>query len=160
MKSHCKRGHERSPDNLDKTGHCLECKRDHQKKYTLAHADFIRKKQQEYSLENRESINQKSKDYRKQFPVIVENTKLKTRYGITIEDRERKLQEQDYKCAICGFEFDYLTKARKPYIDHSHLTNQVRGILCQGCNLALGGFKDSIESCLKAAEYLKLYEVK
>ena len=40
-------------------------------------------------------------------------------------------------------------------IDHDHTTGQVRGLLCDSCNPALGGFKDNIESLQKAIDYLK-----
>src|SRR5271166_3289407 len=123
MKELCNRGHARISTNLDKTGHCKECKKLHQANYVLANIDKVREHHAQYFLNNKDTISQKGKDYRVNFPEVVENTKLKLRYGITIADREKMLQNQDYKCAICKFEFDYTTKARKPYIDHSHITN-------------------------------------
>lgn len=39
-------------------------------------------------------------------------------------------------------------------IDHCHKTGIVRGLLCQKCNTALGGFRDSIEILNSAIEYL------
>jgi hypothetical protein len=40
-------------------------------------------------------------------------------------------------------------------IDHDHTTGQVRGLLCDNCNPALGSFKDNIETLQKAIDYLK-----
>lgn len=41
------------------------------------------------------------------------------------------------------------------HVDHDHATGRVRGVLCQNCNLSLGGFQESIESLEKAIWYLK-----
>ena len=40
-------------------------------------------------------------------------------------------------------------------MDHNHMTNEPRGILCANCNTALGLFKDSPSVLRKAEEYLK-----
>ena len=42
-----------------------------------------------------------------------------------------------------------------PLVDHCHTSNEVRGILCLKCNMALGNFKDSIENLQNAIKYLK-----
>ena len=56
------------------------------------------------------------------------------------------------KCAICGREFNDKLKA---FVDHDHITNKVRGLLCTHCNTLLGMSKDSIEILNKAIEYLQ-----
>jgi hypothetical protein len=40
-------------------------------------------------------------------------------------------------------------------IDHCHETNEVRGILCSGCNTGLGHLGDNIDGLLRAVAYLK-----
>lgn len=52
-------------------------------------------------------------------------------------------------CAICG------RTDRKLHIDHCHTTGRVRGLLCSGCNTALGKFRDSERILLSAVEYLR-----
>ena len=78
---------------------------------------------------------------------------LKTTFGLTLEDYETMLAAQDGKCAICGT----LDPGRgSPYfhVDHCHATNTVRGLLCNGCNLGLGHFKDDTDRLNMAIAYL------
>lgn len=64
---------------------------------------------------------------------------------------ERMAEDQGGVCAICG---------RAPYgvrglvVDHNHLTGEVRGLLCQPCNSAIGQLQDSPVLLAKAAAYL------
>lgn len=39
-------------------------------------------------------------------------------------------------------------------IDHDHVTGNIRGLLCNGCNKGLGLFKDDVNILQKAKEYL------
>ena len=73
------------------------------------------------------------------------------RYGLSVERYEQMLDEQGHVCAICG---DPETTGRRLAVDHDHSTGQVRALLCQACNTALGKFRDSPALLLKAAEYL------
>lgn len=62
------------------------------------------------------------------------------------------LQEQNYKCKICGA---VLGSLRNSFIDHNHNTGMVRGILCPKCNNLLGMCDDKVEILENAIEYLK-----
>ena len=42
-------------------------------------------------------------------------------------------------------------------VDHDHLTNEFRGLLCNGCNKGLGLFRDNIQSLNNAIKYLEGY---
>ncbi|MFI6316093.1 endonuclease VII domain-containing protein [Nonomuraea sp. NPDC050556] len=75
------------------------------------------------------------------------NYKLKLRYGITEDDFERMLAQQGGLCAICR-------AVPGTFVDHSHATGQVRGILCFNCNNGLGHFQDCLASLELAALYL------
>lgn len=84
---------------------------------------------------------------------------LKSCYGITPEDYDKMLAEQNNVCAICGkseVTVDYRTnKIRNLSVDHCHETKQVRGLLCEHCNTGLGKFYHSAKLLEKAAKYLK-----
>lgn len=59
------------------------------------------------------------------------------------------LSKQKYKCKICK------NKLNKSCVDHDHITNNVRGILCPRCNLMIGQAEDSIKILTSAIKYLK-----
>ena len=83
---------------------------------------------------------------------------LKNNYGITTEDYERMLSEQDNKCKICLGSGFSMKKEHKVLlvVDHCHTTGRVRGLLCHNCNRALGLLKDKEDNLLRAIEYLKV----
>ena len=76
--------------------------------------------------------------------------------GITItkEDYDKKLELQNYKCAICN---NLPTEKKALALDHCHTTLKVRGFLCDNCNTAIGKFKDNLELLTNAINYLKSF---
>lgn len=74
-------------------------------------------------------------------------------YGISHEQFDVLVAKQNNECAICAK--SGLTE-RSGYlsIDHDHSTGKIRGLLCDGCNVGLGKFKDDIEELRKAITYL------
>lgn len=81
----------------------------------------------------------------------IEKTRQRcAKYGITLEQYELMLEAQGQSCAICLSEFD-----GTPHIDHDHVTQQVRGLLCMSCNVSIGRMKDDAEALRRAAKYLE-----
>lgn len=75
-------------------------------------------------------------------------------YGISIDEYNRILMEQHGTCAICCG----VPKGRKSLaVDHDHTTGQVRGLLCEKCNIGIGSFKDDPMLMQTAIAYLKLH---
>ncbi len=75
------------------------------------------------------------------------------KYGITLDDYNTMLREQNCCCAICG-KHKLLFKIRM-FIDHCHITGKVRGLLCRNCNMGIGLLKENVESLKKAIKYLE-----
>ena len=76
----------------------------------------------------------------------------KFKYNLAEDEYRNLFKEQNNKCAICGTEFN---EKNKGFVDHSHITSEVRGLLCTKCNSLLGMANDDIEILKKAIEYLK-----
>ncbi|MCZ2109495.1 MAG: endonuclease VII domain-containing protein [Dehalococcoidia bacterium] len=68
---------------------------------------------------------------------------LSRRYGLTPSEREALGDV----CQICGDDND-------PVVDHDHASGRVRGILCRGCNAAIGRLGDTPEALARALQYL------
>ena len=75
----------------------------------------------------------------------------KHKYNLTEEQYRILFEKQNNKCAICGTEFN---EKNKGFVDHSHLTKKVRGLLCTKCNTLLGMANDDIGILKRAIEYL------
>jgi len=54
-------------------------------------------------------------------------------------------------CAICGGQ---PTNGRRLAIDHCHETDEIRGLLCNKCNLLIGHARDSVDILRAAIDYL------
>lgn len=74
----------------------------------------------------------------------------KARYGLTVQEYEAMLLEQNGVCAICG---NPPTRGLL-HIDHDHAGGGVRELLCHGCNHGLGYIEDAAWM-ERAATYLK-----
>lgn len=84
---------------------------------------------------------------------IVERKKKAKRYSTYDLTHDQYLQlhaAQKGVCWICK----HVPSNKTLHIDHDHLTNKVRGLLCHRCNFALGFFKDDIDRLEDAIQYL------
>lgn len=69
----------------------------------------------------------------------------------TSEDYNLVLASQGGGCAICK---KPEPEGRKLCVDHDHITDRIRGLLCTKCNAGLGQFKDNAELLKQAIRYL------
>jgi hypothetical protein len=84
---------------------------------------------------------------------------LKAKYGITPKQYDEMLKKHNGVCAICE-QPETASRAGKIKllsVDHNHTSNQIRGLLCDRCNKAIGHMHDNIERLQSAIEYLKRY---
>lgn len=75
--------------------------------------------------------------------------KILKRRGWTQTDYDRQLERQNNACAGCLKPFD-----RTPHLDHNHDTSHNRGLLCSGCNTALGQVKEDPQTLRRLMAYL------
>ena len=128
-------------------------KRKNNKEYNVREVERVR----QWRIENREKYLEDKRAYKKKYN-LTENGKMKRRqhglkhlYGITLDDYDRMLVEQNNCCAIC--------KSPEPghlhfSVDHDHKTGKLRGLLCNNCNRGLGMLGDNVERIKRALEYL------
>jgi len=140
QKTHCKYGHELTPDNVRQTyaangtkdgRRCLTCAAEGMKNY------------RKFNLE-------KSR-------LVRTNSAIKMKFGIDgITGREQLLEAQGGKCQICGTSDCSWGKGftKKWHIDHDHKTGAVRAILCSECNTLLGQVEKNPELIDKMKDYL------
>ena len=83
---------------------------------------------------------------------------LRRTYGITIAEYDAMLARQGTKCACCGTE-EAGGKHNVFCVDHDHVTNAVRELLCKDCNIVLGIINDSPEHLMRLIQYLAKHQL-
>jgi hypothetical protein len=132
-----------SPDGLDPT--CKTCRKKYQNAYYAKPEKrervllYWRKRNEDLRAEGR-------------YDTVQRWAQIKTRYGLTKEQYDDLLLKQNNACAICKAPF-----TDTPCVDHDHVTNITRGLICNPCNHLLGKAKDSITVLQNAIDYLSSY---
>lgn len=85
------------------------------------------------------------------------NSKLKARFGITLQQYNQLLENQNFKCLICTATESVLGHSLA--VDHCHTTGKIRGLLCKSCNIGIGNLKDNIQNLQNAIKYLKNFNI-
>jgi len=131
-KTHCKNGHEFTPENTEvrvtskgTTRRCKVCRN-------------------AYALKLYHDRGGAEADWEKH---------LRKDYGPEAPTVYKRLNEaQGGVCAIC---LGTCVDRNRLCYDHDHQTDEPRGLLCFQCNVALGGFADRLDLLEAAAEYLR-----
>lgn len=87
---------------------------------------------------------------------------LRSLYQINRRDFDEMMEAQGGACAICLTVLD----SSKLVVDHSHSCcpgriscgKCIRGLLCQGCNIGIGHFNDSVERMVFAVAYISRHD--
>lgn len=125
------------------TKRCSGCKR------TLPASEFNKHSKRKDGLQNycRECAKEASRKgyhetnyYRR---VIIQR-----RYGITQDEYDAMHNRQGGVCVICG-------ATGRLVIDHDHTSGDVRGLLCDGCNVTLGRLNDDKRVVASMLAYLE-----
>jgi hypothetical protein len=139
----------------------------HQKDgYTYSCKDCRNKKYNEWAKNNKDKVREKNAkrwESRKSYYQSEEGIKssrrahLKRMFGMTLEEYNVKLEEQNGVCDICS-EPEKSVRNNFLCVDHSHDNDNIRGLLCTNCNRAIGLLKDNIEILENAIKYLKKHK--
>jgi hypothetical protein len=135
MKTHCINGHELIEENIyfnnGRRRGCKLCRRNNVLRWEQQNPD----KKKESARKTKARV-------------------LGREFGITSDEI---FAIRSKPCEICGGSSDRHGKS-ETRVDHDHLTNVIRGSLCDQCNMGLGKFLDSEDLLLKAVEYLRRYK--
>jgi hypothetical protein len=123
------------------------------KKYYQDNKEYFRQRHIDgYHKEYRTNNKEYHQKYRNDNKDRLIDYWLKRNYNITFEEYNKLFAEQEGKCAICGVHQNDLKK--KLSVDHNHETGEIRGLLCNSCNLSLGHAKEDTKILLKMIDYL------
>lgn len=128
-------------DKSTKTGldySCKICKKRTAVEYRKNHPDRLGAYNKKWVLSN--------PDKRK-------NSQLMAAYGLSLFEYRRMYDVQEGRCQICLIHAD--TLVRGLVVDHAHINNKIRGLLCDNCNKALGLIRDLPLIARNMAEYLE-----
>jgi hypothetical protein len=156
----------------------MKNRQEYDREYRLRNKDIIKAKRQIYYQANRDEYANRSKSYyiankdevaeqkRKWYIANKDKVSVYSKYrnkkykgvdfGLAVGEYSRMLEGQNGVCKICGqgetrIRFNTTSSL---VIDHNHDTGEVRGLLCNRCNVGLGCFKDDISLLRRATEYL------
>jgi hypothetical protein len=149
---------------------CRACNRSKSSGWYRKNSERAKEAARAWGLANREMVNARQRAWRAENPektranksrwairnperarLVSRKAHLKCKYGISIEIYEQMLKDCGGVCQICGNP----PKNRPLAIDHDHQTGAIRGLLCNGCNAALGRFGDDIPGLQAAIRYLE-----
>jgi len=112
-----------------------------------------------YRADNLDKVRAAQRLSKKRRPDVYRNKNLKYQYGITLDDYNRMLVQQNHTCAICHQPETMLHprsgRVKELAVDHCHSTGTVRGLLCNRCNTTIGLFNDDPETLRAAIAYLE-----
>lgn len=100
-----------------------------------------------------ESRRRSNAKYRDSIQPKKRNRRLQRKYGLTAEQVDAWIERVGNRCEVCGD--PPAGRWRRLHIDHDHTTGKVRGLLCVGCNRAIGYLNDDPERAERVAVYLR-----
>lgn len=136
------------------TSECKCCNLKKRKKNRLKLSERTRKyyyknRKNELAKQKKRRTTPEGQEYYRKFWV-------KYRYGLSSEDWQEIFDRQNGCCPICGIHQSKLNQSLS--VDHNHKTNEIRGLLCNKCNLAMGFLnvdESGIKLLQKAIKYVK-----
>lgn len=85
------------------------------------------------------------------------DTKLRRKFGITLEQYKVRLDKQDGGCIICGRTTE--ENGKMLAVDHDHKTGRVRDLLCSNCNVCIGFIEKNKMDTDKLKWYLNRHKI-
>lgn len=105
-----------------------------------------------YRATNHDRLRASNREYNRR----TSRTIVLKRHGMTEQGYDALLRSQGGVCGICG-SAEPGGRWKRFSVDHDHITQEVRGLLCNNCNQALGFFQDSSVTLARGIAYLDQY---
>lgn len=104
-----------------------------------------------WAIANPEKNKMRCKQYRIEKPDRHAIYGIRSLYKVSLIEAAQLFERKKHGCEACG-------SHTKPAIDHNHTTGTVRGVLCQGCNLAVGYSYENPATLRALANYLESHQ--
>lgn len=141
-----------------------EKRREYMRKRYSEQIEKERAYNREKYLRHKEKYNARAKKYyENNKELVLQNSRkshLKNSYGLSVEEYQQMVEDQQNRCAICHKHEIRITKMGtiKPLsVDHCHITGKVRALLCNDCNSALGYIHEDIDRLKEMIIYIERF---
>jgi endogenous inhibitor of DNA gyrase (YacG/DUF329 family) len=143
-----------SKDKNQNDGYTYSCK----KCRNLRYNEWAKKNKDKVKERNTKQHNNRKEYYQSERGVeSSRRTHLKRKYNMTLEKYNEMLDFQNNVCLICE-QPENCIRNKFLAVDHCHITNKIRGLLCTNCNRAIGLLKENIETMEKMIKYIKKHK--
>lgn len=116
--------------------------REYKKQWAMKNKERVKANNQAWRAANKEKAKARVYKWKHENPEATRrqaSQRRVERYGITYDQYEQMLVDQNNLCLVCGRPESY--PGRRLAVDHCHTTNKVRGLLCGLCNRTLGVYE-------------------
>lgn len=156
MKRFCPQGHDTLTVGRTKYKACKICSRQRTKEWAKNH-------RAEMNAANKRWHTLHWKQYREKHIARIQESARKQEWKGVLNTFGKQFTSQDYTAVHCLQEGRCANKScgriANLHMDHDHKTMRFRGLLCQGCNRALGMCQDNVDKLIGLANYLNNQEV-
>jgi hypothetical protein len=122
-----------------------------QKRYRSNSKEYRAEWQRQWRKKHPEYDKEYNKKYRERHPRYNPDRRLKHEYGISLDEYDKMVENQEGVCAICKKP----PIGRRLAVDHDHVTGKIRGLLCHNCNVSLGLLGEDSEAIKRLLDYLE-----
>jgi hypothetical protein len=119
----CYKPADRKPIGCSEQRHSqhYESRRKASNRYYHSHRKKVAEYMKKYRKDNREAVRW-----------VLRRGHLRRKYGLTLQQIDAMLKEQDFRCNLCKEPF-----RSTPFVDHDHKSGRIRGLLCRLCNTSI-----------------------
>ena len=147
-----------------------QARAEYHRNYRILNADKVRESKRRHWEKNKEKCRLANKEYKGRNPDKVKECRrlwwhknrdklAATKYGLTLEQYQQLVQDTNGICPICGVDLVFDSRCHgRACLDHDHSNGQIRGIICNRCNMLLGKAQDSVTILANAIKYLERYK--